>query len=290
MASETKFQPWSALSCPHPARGASPHLGELGDLLAHSHVHLRVGVHSPAGAAVGISFGALASPGRMNLVVERRSHRQNAPGAQGLLSLVFSLPTVCTCARAVVGWGGLSRECWHRSPAARAAPASPVAASQPPARPLSAPWRPRWLCGHPHPVARRQGLATWRTRPARRSTTGAGFACNGSAHETRSHWPWRGVSWPGAALSDTWVAPAFRRLSRCGSQRLEGIPDYGGKRAGLGLGRPARTLWGGAPSGVLRANWVARNGAPHSAGGSGVSELGAEGRGGGGMTRPGLGR
>lgn len=47
------------------------------------------------------------------------------------------------------------------------------------------------------------------SRSARRSPAGAGFACNGRAHETRSHWPWSALSWRGEALSDTWVAPGF---------------------------------------------------------------------------------
>ena len=58
-----------------PACSASRYLGELGDLLAHFHVHLGITVHSPAGATSGIGFGARASPGRVNFAVEGRSHR-----------------------------------------------------------------------------------------------------------------------------------------------------------------------------------------------------------------------
>lgn len=71
----TPSAPGEPLERSQPAGSTSPYLGELGYLLAHFHVHLGVAVHSPAGAPVGISFGARASPGRMNVAVDRRRHR-----------------------------------------------------------------------------------------------------------------------------------------------------------------------------------------------------------------------
>lgn len=67
-----------------PARSALPYLGELGDLLAHFHVHLGIAVHSPARASAGFGFGARASPGRVHFAIEGSCHRHKARSAHRL--------------------------------------------------------------------------------------------------------------------------------------------------------------------------------------------------------------
>lgn len=266
-------------------RSASPYLGELGDLLAHFHVHVGIPVHSPVGATAGISFGALASPGRVNFAVEDRSHGYNASNTQGF-SLVFSLPAVCTCVRA----RACERVGFLRSGGTAVPPPAPPRGlcrpevlafrrfASPPSllrRSLASSRALRT----PAPCGETPRIRTCGSRPARRSLAGADFACNSGASATRSRRPWRGLRWPRAALLDTWVAPSSRLSSDC---RWWAPQANGRIRAGFSLGQP------GARSGkgplLMFSGVDGWRGTGHldqlapSAPGSRASELGAEGK------------
>lgn len=67
----------------------------------------------------------------------------------------------------------------------------------------------------PAPCGETPRIRTCRSRPARRSPAGEGFAGNSGASATRSRRPWRGLRWPRAALLDTWVAPGSGLSSDC---------------------------------------------------------------------------
>lgn len=199
----------------------------------------------------------------------------------------FSLCPRCARARArgrVSVWacsGGLALQ--SRRPHRRAVPASPggrlPATCSPALRPpaLSLALRAPALCGE----APRTG--TCRSGSARRSPAGAGFACNGRVHETRSHWPWRGLSWPGAALSGR----GWRRVSRLSvyapSVWWASLVKAEGEQASASGSRRARF---GEVLPVMRCRRTGCLGTGHlTQAAQGPRGSGASGGGGGGMTR-----
>ena len=167
------------------------------------------------------------------------------------------MPTVCRCLRAracecvgFLGRGGTAvpppapprGSCFHR-----------VSATPPPARPpfLLPPSLACWLCGHPHPAAKRRGPARASRDPRAapgpvRVSPAISFSDEEPVALERFALARRG------ALGH--VGGAGLRTQRRWTPPVVGIPGQGGRRAGLSLGQLGRLVWGRDPGDVLLAN------------------------------------